>query len=96
MAVDPAYSAPSQWKHDSGAGMTSAATTADERLLAAPATWDLIQSHPLVQQGLVDIADVCERLRSLARCDGNGPVFPQREIQRAVEQSRRAGGDGLI
>lgn len=68
----------------------------DGALLPASATWDLIQSHPLVRQGFVDIADVCERLRGAARCDGSGPVFAEREVRRAIEDSRRAGGDELI
>ena len=58
--------------------------------------WDLIQSHPLVKQGLVDIADVCERLKGAAKCDGHGPVFEESTIWRAVEESRRGGGDELI
>jgi AP-1-like transcription factor len=66
------------------------------RLLPASATWDLIQSHPLVRQGHVDIADVCERLRHAARCDESGPVFAEREVRNAVEESRRGGGDELI
>lgn len=65
-------------------------------MLSTSATWDLIQSHPLVKQGLVDITDVCERIRPLARCDGQGPVYEEREIWKAIEQSRRAGGDELI
>ncbi|KAF2805275.1 uncharacterized protein BDZ99DRAFT_116839 [Mytilinidion resinicola] len=64
--------------------------------LPAQQTWDLIQSHPLVKQGLVDIADVCERLRGLARCDGHGPVFEERAVWKVVEESRRGGGDELI
>ncbi|KAF2786988.1 hypothetical protein K505DRAFT_367757 [Melanomma pulvis-pyrius CBS 109.77] len=59
-------------------------------------TWDLIQSHPLVKQGLVDIADVCERLKGSAKCDGHGPVFEESAVWRAVEESRRGGGDELI
>ncbi|KAF2654151.1 hypothetical protein K491DRAFT_601400 [Lophiostoma macrostomum CBS 122681] len=59
-------------------------------------TWDLIQSHPLVKQGLVDIADVCERLKGAAKCDGHGPVFEESTVWRAVEESRRSGGDELI
>ncbi len=66
------------------------------RLLPASATWDLIQSHPLVRQGHVDIADVCERLRHATRCDESGPVFAEREVRSAVEESRRGGGDELI
>jgi hypothetical protein len=62
----------------------------------ASQAWDLIQSHPLVKQGLVDIADVCERLKGTAKCDGHGPVFEESTIWQAVEESRRSGGDELI
>jgi AP-1-like transcription factor len=65
-------------------------------MLSTTATWDLIQSHPLVKQGLVDITDVCEGLRGLARCDGQGPVYEEREVWRLVQEARRGGGDELI
>jgi AP-1-like transcription factor len=58
--------------------------------------WDVIQSHPLVKQGLVDVTDVVERLKGAAKCDGHGPVFEERTIWQAVEESRRSGGDELI
>lgn len=64
--------------------------------IPAAQAWDLIQSHPLVKQGLVDIADVCERLKGAAKCDGHGPVFDETTIWQAVEESRRSGGDELI
>lgn len=73
-----------------------AATGTGGKELPAQATWDLIQSHTLVKQGLVDIADVCERLRGMARCNGNGPVFEEQAVWKAVEESRRGGGDELI
>jgi hypothetical protein len=66
------------------------------REIPAAQTWDLIQSHPLVKQGLVDIADVCERLKGAARCDGHGPVFEETIVRAAIESSRRSGGDELI
>ncbi|KAK7189605.1 hypothetical protein DPSP01_013452 [Paraphaeosphaeria sporulosa] len=66
------------------------------REIPAAQTWDFIQSHPLVKQGLVDIADVCERLKGAARCDGNGPVFEETIVWAAIESSRRSGGDELI
>lgn len=74
-------------------------TSASQRssaLLHAAQTWDLIQAHPLVKQGVVDIADVCEALRGTARCDGHGPVFREESVWRAVESARRGGGDELI
>lgn len=66
------------------------------REIPASQTWDLIQSHPLVKQGLVDITDVCERLKGAAKCDGHGPVFEESAVWQAVEESRRSGGDELI
>jgi len=66
------------------------------REITAPKTWDLIQSHPLVKQGLVDVADVCERLKGAAKCDGHGPVFEESVVWAAIESSRRSGGDELI
>lgn len=68
-----------------------------ERLLAAGATWDYIQRHELFQKGLVDVGDVCERLKKLARCDGQGPVFEERDVRMAIKESAVAGGrDELI
>jgi AP-1-like factor len=68
-----------------------------ERLLAAGATWDYIQQHELFQKGLVDVGDVCERLKKLARCDGQGPVFEERDVRLAIKESAVAGGrDELI
>ncbi|KAM0356071.1 hypothetical protein ACHAPU_000465 [Fusarium lateritium] len=67
-----------------------------ERLLAAGATWDFIISHDLFKKGLVDIADVSERLKNSARCDGQGPVFSERSITVAIEQSVASGTDDLL
>ena len=67
-----------------------------ERLLDAGATWDLIQSHPLSQKGMVNIADVCERLKGDARCDGQGPVFEEGRIRQVIEESSAVGNDELI
>ena len=67
-----------------------------EKMLGAGATWDLIQAHPLYKKGLVEVGDVCERLRACARCDGQGPVFEERDVRRAVEESVAGGSDELI
>ncbi|KAI8937616.1 hypothetical protein NX059_005326 [Plenodomus lindquistii] len=66
------------------------------REVPAAQAWDVIQTHPLVKQGLVDVADVCERLKGRSKCDGHGPVFEESAIWQAVEESRRCGGDELI
>ena len=68
-----------------------------ERLLTASATWDYIQAHELHRKGLVDIGGVCDRLKKLARCDGQGPVFEERDVRNAIKESAVAGGrDELI
>lgn len=67
-----------------------------ERLLAAGAAWDRIIKHPLFTQGLVDVGDVSERLKGFARCDGQGPVFEEREIIDAIERSVATTSDELF
>jgi AP-1-like factor len=67
-----------------------------ERLLAAGATWDYIIKHPLYIRGLVDVGDVSERLKKKAKCDGQGPVFEEREIIDAIEKSVASGSDELL
>lgn len=66
------------------------------RLLAAGATWDFIVGHELFKRGLVDVGSVSERLRGAARCDGQGPVFPEAAILEAIEQSVAGGSDDLL
>jgi AP-1-like factor len=65
-----------------------------ERLLAAGATWDYIIKHPLYTRGLVDVGD--ERLKKVAKCDGQGPVFEERAIIDAIEKSVASGSDELL
>lgn len=67
-----------------------------ERLLAAGATWDYIIKHPLYLKGMVDVGDVSERLKKVAKCDGQGPVFEEREIITAIENSIASGNDELL
>ncbi|KUI73414.1 Fluconazole resistance protein 3 [Cytospora mali] len=67
-----------------------------ERLYAAGATWDYIISHELFKQGLVDIADISNRLKHKAKCDGQGPVFEESTIIEAIEQSVGSGSDQLL
>jgi len=68
----------------------------DTHLLSASATWDLLQSHPLYLSGAVDIGEVCERLKKMARCDGMGPMFEEDEVRKVIEEVGRSGGDELI
>ncbi|CAG8971281.1 hypothetical protein HYALB_00001447 [Hymenoscyphus albidus] len=67
-----------------------------ERLLAAGATWDYIIKHDLYVRGLVDVGDVSERLKRVAKCDGQGPVFEESQILLAIQQSVASGSDELM
>jgi len=69
--------------------------TTGERLLGAGATWDLIVGHPLYKQGLVDVQEVCDRLKGGARCDGQGPVFEEGAILTSIMASAASGRDEL-
>lgn len=72
------------------------ASNNESNLLSASATWDLLQSHPLYLSGAVDIGEVCERLKKMARCDGMGPMFEEAEVRKVIEEVGRSGGDELI
>lgn len=67
-----------------------------QRMFAAGATWDYIIKHPLYERGLVDVGDVSDRLKKVAKCDGQGPVFEEREIINAIEKSVASGNDELL
>lgn len=71
-------------------------SAAGEKLLAAGATWDLIVNHELFKRGLVNVAEVSERLKNQAKCDGQGPVFEERAILLAIEQSAASSSDELL
>ena len=84
-------------KHDLSRHRVVVSEDTGEALLPAGATWDYIQKHELFRNGLVDVGDVCERLKKLARCDGRGPVFEEGDVRRAIALSAIAGGrDELI
>lgn len=65
-------------------------------LLSAGATWDLIQSHELSRKGMVDIGDVCRRLKGRATCNGQGPAFLESQVIAAIEESVISAADELI
>ena len=70
--------------------------TTGERLLSTGAAWDLIQNHELYRRGLVDIAEVADRLKDRIICDGTGPSFAEVDVIHAIEDSVGAAGDELI
>jgi AP-1-like factor len=67
-----------------------------QRMLAAGATWDYIIAHPLYQDGRVNVATVSEKLKEIAMCDGQGPVFEERAIICAIESSAAEENDELL
>ncbi len=73
-----------------------ATSDSGERLLGAGATWDYIIGHDSFKRGLIDVADISNRLKSQAKCDGQGPVFEERAILAAIEQSVGSGSDSLL
>ena len=70
--------------------------TTGERLLSTGAAWELIQAHELYRKGVVDIGEVCDRLKEKVLCDGSGPTFAEGEVIKAIEESVGAAGDELI
>jgi len=66
------------------------------KFLAAGAAWDYIIQHPLFKKGLVDVAAVSDKLKLVAKCDGQGPVFEEQAILNAIETCRASGTDELI
>ncbi|KAM0718319.1 hypothetical protein Q7P37_006651 [Cladosporium fusiforme] len=68
----------------------------DTHILSASATWDLLQTHPLYLQGALDVGEVLEKLKHMARCDGTGPMFDEEDVRRLIEQVGERGSDELI
>ncbi|KAL8296335.1 hypothetical protein RB597_005760 [Gaeumannomyces tritici] len=67
-----------------------------ERLYDASATWEYIINHDLFKANRLDIADISNRLKGRAKCDGQGPVFEEGAIRDALEQSMASGSDSLL
>lgn len=44
----------------------------------------------------MDVGHVSERLKKVARCDGQGPVFVESQILEAIELSVASGSDELL
>lgn len=70
--------------------------TTGERLLDTGAAWEMIQSHEYYRKGLIDLAEVADRLKDKILCDGSGPTFAESEVRKAIEDSVGAAGDELI
>ncbi|KAF4124630.1 hypothetical protein GMORB2_5296 [Geosmithia morbida] len=66
------------------------------RLLAVGASWDLIASTDPFSQGLVDLVAVGDYLRTRAQCDGQGPVFSEKDVLDAVRICTISADDDLL
>ncbi|KAF3901823.1 hypothetical protein AA313_de0207172 [Arthrobotrys entomopaga] len=67
-----------------------------EPLLSAAASWDLITKDQLYLDGQIDIRVISEYLKPKAKCDGQGPVFPESAVREAIKISANLGRDELI
>ncbi|KOS18057.1 Fluconazole resistance protein 3 [Escovopsis weberi] len=67
-----------------------------QKLFAAGATWDYIVGHKLYKKGQVDILKVCDLIKNHSKCDGQGPVFSEKDIESAIEQAVAGGSDDLL
>ena len=95
-AMDPTRLANGLLSTESSASGRPSPLLHESNMLSASATWDLLQSHPLYLQGAVDIGEVCERLKKMARCEGMGPMFEEEEVRRVIEEVGRSGSDELM
>jgi AP-1-like transcription factor len=60
------------------------------------AVWDFLIDHPLISGGHVDIQDAWDRVKNIAKNGVDGPVYLEGDIKRAIQRSRKGGGDALI
>lgn len=67
-----------------------------QRLLGAGMVWNMIITDPAAQDGMVDLSMVCARLKGLAKCDGQGPVFEESDVRNAIRESSTEDRDELI
>jgi len=81
---------------DGGGGGAEGKRKEDGLVLSSTTLWDFLVEHPLVRTQHVDMTDVCDRLRRLAKPGPHGPVFHEWQVREAIEKSRRGGGDTLI
>lgn len=57
----------------------------ERREIAANVTWDYIIKHPLYVRGSVDMNNVSDRFKKVAKSDGQGPVFEETAISDPIE-----------
>lgn len=77
-------------------GRHGSSRDSESNLLSASAAWELIQSHPLYLTGAVDIGEVCERLKKLARSGETGSMFDENTARKAIEEVGRSASGELM
>ena len=44
----------------------------------------------------MDIGEVCDRLKKMAKCERMGPMFEEDEVRKVIEEVGTSGADELI
>jgi hypothetical protein len=60
------------------------------------AVWDFLVDHPLIQKGHVDIQDAWDRVKRTVKNGVDGPVYVEGDVKKAIEKSRKGGGDAWV
>jgi len=54
-----------------------------------------IQSCPSVQNGNIDMDDLCSQLQSKAKCSGDGPVINEKDFKEIIQKIVKKDGKPL-
>jgi hypothetical protein len=54
-----------------------------------------IQSCPSVQNGSIDMDDLCSQLQSKAKCSGEGPVINEKDFKEIIHKIVKKNGKPL-
>jgi hypothetical protein len=54
-----------------------------------------IQSCPSVQNGSIDMDDLCSQLQSKAKCSGDGPVINEKDFKEIIHKIVKKDGKPL-
>jgi hypothetical protein len=65
-------------------------------LFTQTAVWDFLIDHPLIKEGYVDIQDAWDRVKNTAKNGMDGPVYVEGDVRKAIDGSRKGGGDALV
>ncbi|KAI8364362.1 uncharacterized protein BYT42DRAFT_590659 [Radiomyces spectabilis] len=54
----------------------------DAKLIPYPQVWERISEHPRIEE--FDMSELCQKLKSKAKCSGTGPVIEEAELLRVL------------